>query len=135
MLTAKAFLPGCTSRLRRSDAAAIVLRRHAIRLCECPPHAFVISEAGSARDDLDRIARGFEQAPGRFQADLLDGPRWAFSGFAQIDASEVAWAHRCCVRERRNGQVCLEMGSNPIVKVVEAAARVAHLLTQFGAEL
>jgi hypothetical protein len=125
----------CASILLASEATAIILWRHTIGFNECATHALVIAKTGPTRDDLDWIVCRFEKASGRFCSELLNSPCGAFSGLAKIDTSEIARAHPSHFRQCLDGQVCFEIVPNPIMKVLEPAARIAHLLTQFDAEL
>ena len=62
---------------------------------ECAAHAFIVAKSGPTRDNLYRVECRLEKASGCFSAELLNGPRRAFPGLANIDTSEVAWAHPC----------------------------------------
>jgi hypothetical protein len=65
-------------------------------------HAFIVAKTGPTRDNLYRVMRRLEKAPGCFSAELLNGPRRVFPGLAKIDTSEVARAHLCHFCQRRN---------------------------------
>ncbi len=104
-------------------------------LNERATHALVVTKTGPARDNMDRLVCRFEKASGRFRTEFLNSARGAFPGLAKIDTSEIARAHPSHFCQRLDGQVRFEIVPNPIMKVLEPAACIAHLLTQFDAEL
>jgi hypothetical protein len=122
----------CVSSAQAPKTTAIILRRHAISSYECAAHAFIIAKTGPTRDDLYGVMRRLEKASGCFSAELLNGPRRAFPGLANIDTSEVAWAHLRRFCQRGNRQVCIEIGADPVMEIAESAARVTHTRCRLG---
>src|SRR5438094_7520000 len=102
-----------------AEAPAIVGRTHADRLEEGPAHPFRASEAGVARDALQRGGRVFQKATSRIEARSMDElgrghPRLSVKG-----TSEVPGAHLGMPRKRLDRGILIEVTQYPLLHLLD----------------